>query len=305
MLNILDIIFVGLASAITFTGFLINNFEKHVPAFIIKGFKYGSFAYKGPEANFLNVIEIPKSWYKHFYLFASCFGSATLAYIFLVYHFEYNVNRYVSLILRIFLEQDAPAVSAAAVTIATALMILQCLRRFYETYFLQVFAKSSKMNLSHYLAGIIHYFACYVAAIGQAPLFCGSQNRGTVIWNDTHTKILAVPCILIYMWAWYEQYQSNIIFANLRKDKKSGQVITEDHRVPNGRLFHYVSSPHRMCEVILYTALLLLIPTRTFFCIYLWVLANQVQTAIQAHEWYKKTFENYPKNRFAIFPGLV
>ncbi|CAG9791747.1 unnamed protein product [Diatraea saccharalis] len=305
MLNILDIIFVGLASAVTFTGVLINNFEKHVPAFILKGFKYGSFAYKGTEANFLQVIEIPKSWYRHFYLFASCFGSATLIYMIMVYHSEYSVNVYVSLVLRLFLEEDEPAVSAAAVTIVTILMVLQCLRRFYETYFVQVFAKSSKMNLSHYLAGIIHYFACFVAAIGQAPLFCGNQNRDMVVWNDTYTKILTVPCVLIFMWAWYEQYQSNIIFANLRKDKKSGQVITEDHRVPNGRMFQYVSSPHRMCEVILYTVLLLLIPTRTFFCIYLWVLANQIQTAIQAHEWYKKTFNNYPKNRFAIFPGIL
>lgn len=109
MLNILDIVFLGLASAVTFTGVLINNFEKHVPAFIIKGFRYGSFAYKGSEANFLQLIEIPKSWYRHFYLFASTFGSVILVYIFLVYYLDYGVNKYVSLFLRIFLEQDEPS----------------------------------------------------------------------------------------------------------------------------------------------------------------------------------------------------
>ncbi|XP_063823662.1 polyprenol reductase [Ostrinia nubilalis] len=305
MLNILDIAFLGLASAVTFTGFLINNFEKHVPAFIIKGFRYGSFAYKGSDANFLQLIEIPKSWYRHFYLFATCFGSVTLIYIFAVYYLDYGVHKYVSFFLRIFLEQDEPSVSATAVMIVMSLLMVQCVRRFYETYFVQVFAKSSRMNLSHYLAGIIHYFACFVAAVGQGPLFCGSQNRENVNWNDTPTKVLAGPCIAVFLWAWYEQYQSNLIFANLRKDKKSGEVVTEDHGLPKGRMFQYVSSPHRMCELLMYTVLLLLIPTKTFFCIYLWVLANQIQTAIQAHEWYKKTFKNYPKERNAIFPHVL
>lgn len=95
-------------------------------------------------------------------------------------------------------------------------------------------------------------------------------------WNNTYTTIIAVPCTIIFLAIWYEQFRSNIIFANLRKDKKSGKVVTEEHRIPHGRMFEYVSSPHRMCEIILYTILLLLIPTRTFFCIYLWVLGNQV-----------------------------
>lgn len=104
----------------------------------------------------------------------------------------------------------------------------------------------------------------------------GSQDREKVNWNDTPTKVLAVPCIAVFLWAWFEQYQSNLIFANLRKDKKSGKVVTEDHGVPHGRLFQHVSSPHRMCELLMYTVLLLLMPTKTFICIYLWVLANQV-----------------------------
>lgn len=85
-----------------------------------------------------------------------------------------------------------------------------------------------------------------------------------------------MPGVLIFLWCWQEQLKSNLIFANLRKDKKSGKVVTEDHGIPHGRLFEKVSSPHRMCELIMYTVLVLLIPTKTFFCIYLWVLGNQV-----------------------------
>ncbi|XP_026765432.2 polyprenol reductase [Galleria mellonella] len=305
MLNILDIIFLGLAFAATVTGVLINNFEKHVPPFIIKGYRYGSFAYKGSDANFLQLIEVPKAWYRHFYLFSSLFGVITLTYMTSVYYFNLTVNKFFTILLRLLLEQDEPTVSVTAAIIAMTLLTIQCLKRLYETYIVQVFAKSSKMNLSHYLAGIIHYFACIVATVGQAPLFCGNQNREYITWNDTRTTVLAIPCSLIFLFAWYEQFKTNIIFANLRKDKKSGKVVTEEHSVPNGRLFKYISSPHRMCEIIIYTVLLLLIPTKTFFCIYLWVLGNQIQTAIQAHEWYKKTFKNYPTERLAVFPYLL
>ncbi|KAJ2950812.1 hypothetical protein O0L34_g9082 [Tuta absoluta] len=305
MINIIEFIFLSLAVTVTFTGILITKYEKHVPAFIIKGFKYGSFAYQGAGGNFLEAIEIPKAYYRHFYSFSSLLSIATLCYMVMVYYFNFGIHKFVSIALRLILEQDEPSVSAMAALIAMSLLALQCLRRFYETYWLQVFAKSSKMNLSHYLAGIIHYFGCIVTVLGQAPLFLGNQSRETISWNNTYTSILAIPCIVVFLWCWYEQYQSNIIFANLRKDKKSGQVVTEEHKIPHGRFFHQVSSPHRMFEIYMYTILALLIPTRTFFCIYLWVLANQIQTALQAHDWYKKSFANYPKNRFAVFPGIL
>lgn len=107
-------------------------------------------------------------------------------------------------------------------------------------------------------------------------LFIGDQNRDKMLWNDLRTTILAVPCSVIFLWAWYEQYQSNLIFANLRKDKKSRKVITDEHKIPRGRWFEQVSSPHRMCEIVMYTVIILLLPTKTMFFIYLWVLSNQV-----------------------------
>ncbi|XP_034825645.1 polyprenal reductase [Maniola hyperantus] len=304
MLNILDLGFLSLALTVAFTGFVIKNYEKHVPAFIIKGFKYGCFAYQGSGANYLQIIEVPKALYRHFYAFSSVFSAVTLIYALLVYCFELSVHRYVVIFLKLFLEQDEPSVPAIAAIIALTLLTIQCTRRCYETYYLQVFAQSSKMNLSHYVAGLVHYFAVVVAAIGQAPLFCGAQTREKILWSDTKTLLLSIPVTLIFLWAWYEQYKSNMIFANLRRDKKSGRVVTEKHSIPYGRLFSYVSSPHRLCEVIMYVMLLILIPTRTFFCIFLWVICNQVQTSIHAHEWYKNTFKDYPKDRTAFIPKI-
>ncbi|XP_026326394.1 polyprenol reductase [Hyposmocoma kahamanoa] len=305
MLNILEFIFLSLAFTVTFTGVLISKYENHLPAFVIKGYKYGNFAYQGSGGNFLQIIEIPKAYYRHFYLFSSVLSVFTLGYMFVVYYFDCGVSRYIQFVLKLLLEQHEPSVSVTAAIIAMCLLTMQCSRRLYETYFLQVFAKSSKMNLSHYLAGIIHYFGCIVTVFGQAPLVLDTRPKEKVNWTDTYTTILSVPCVLVFLWCWQEQLKTNIIFANMRKDKKSGKVVTEDHGIPHGRMFEKVSSPHRLCEVIMYTVLVLLIPTKTFFCIYLWVLGNQIQTAIQAHEWYKKTFKNYPVNRHAIFPGVL
>ncbi|PZC83430.1 hypothetical protein B5X24_HaOG207813 [Helicoverpa armigera] len=304
-INVIDFIFLNLAFAVTFTGVIINNFEKYVPAFIIKGYRYGAFAYQGSDANFLQVIEIPKAYYRHFYLFSTLFSASMLSYMVVVYFFGATVSFPVHFVLKVLLQENEPSVSVTAALLALTLLTIQCIRRLYETYYMQVFAKSSKMNLSHYLAGIIHYFACIIAVVGQAPMFCGNQSRDAIKWNDLRTTILSVPCTVIFLMSWYEQFKTNQIFANLRKDKKSGEVVTEEHKIPHGRMFEYVSSPHRMCEIILYTVLLLLVPTKTFFCIYLWVLGNQIQTAIQAHDWYKKTFDKYPANRLAVFPRLL
>lgn len=301
MLNILDIIFLTLAFMITVTGSLILKYENHMPAFIIKAYKYGSFGYKGSGASFLQMIEMPKSYYRHFYVFSSLFSFVALTKMVLVYFLNFNVGDYIVMILRLLLEVEQPSVCVTAAVTAMSLLTVQCWKRFYETYYLQVFAKSSRMNVNHYLAGIIHYFGCVVAIIGQAPLFTGHKSK--VVWTDGYTTIFIVPCILIFLWASYEQFQTNTIFANLRRDKKSKKLVTEDHSIPFGRLFRFVSSPHRMCEVIMYTVLLILVPTKTFFCIYLWVITNQFQTAIQAHEWYKTTFKSYPKERRIIIPN--
>lgn len=109
MLNILEFIFLSLAVAVTFTGVLISKYENHLPAFVIKGYKYGSFAYQGSGGNFLQIIEIPKAYYRHFYLFSSVLSVLTLGYMFLVYYFHCGVNKYIQFAMKLILEQDGPS----------------------------------------------------------------------------------------------------------------------------------------------------------------------------------------------------
>lgn len=108
-INVIDFIFLNLAFAVTFTGVIINNFEKYVPAFIIKGYRYGSFAYQGDDANFLQVIEIPKAYYRHFYLFSTLFSASMLSYMFVVYFFGITVTFPVHFVLKVLLQENEPS----------------------------------------------------------------------------------------------------------------------------------------------------------------------------------------------------
>lgn len=68
-------------------GSLINWFEPHLPVIFSQAFRYGKFAYKGAPPKFL-VIEIPKSTFKHFYVFSSVLSAYALYVVINVYVFE-------------------------------------------------------------------------------------------------------------------------------------------------------------------------------------------------------------------------
>lgn len=85
-----------------------------------------------------------------------------------------------------------------------------------------------------------------------------------------------------------------------------GDVVTEKHLLPKGELFEVVSSPHMMFEVIMYAALAILtMPNWSMIWVFLWVLCNQIENAWLTHKWYLQTFPHYPKERKAIFPGML
>jgi len=86
---------------------------------------------------------------------------------------------------------------------------------------------------------------------------------------------------------------------SLRKGGKKGYFI------PQGRLFNYISSPNLFGEIIEWTGWAIMswcLPSLSFA---LWTFANLVPRALDHHRWYKRRFENYPKNRKAVFPKLL
>lgn len=180
-------------------------------------------------------------------------------------------------------------------------MTLQCTRRFIESNFLQIFSKKSKINLSHYLCGFLHYYGVFVLIVAKGEGFFTSSK--SIEFNVKISEAVRATFVsIVFVYFWYKQYESNMIFINLRKDK-SGKVATETHLVPRGGLFEYVSSPHMTCEVGMYLILyvLLLENTSYIFCLG-WVITNQCSNAYLSHQWYRQHFSDYPKQRKAFIP---
>lgn len=96
-------------------------------------------------------------------------------------------------------------------------------------------------------------------------------------------------------------------FINLKADdilihlRKAGET---GYKIPKGFLFDYVSSPNLFGEVIEWSGFALMawnLPALTFM---VWTFANLVPRAKNHHDWYKKQFPDYPKERKIIFPFL-
>jgi hypothetical protein len=94
------------------------------------------------------------------------------------------------------------------------------------------------------------------------------------------------------------QYHDRILL-KLRKSSRNG------YQIPYGGLFKYISCPNFFGEIIEWSGFALLawnLPALSFF---VWTMSNLIPRAISHHKWYRSQFENYPKKRKAVFPGLV
>lgn len=116
---------------------------------------------------------------------------------------------------------------------------------------------------------------------------------------------------LEYMYSWnfimgvclfivgaYINIKSDNILLSLRS--KSGE-----YNIPNGFMFKHISFPNYFGEILEWTAFALMTWSLAGLSFMIWTMANLVPRAIAGHKWYKNTFDNYPKNRKAIFPFIL
>ena len=78
--------------------------------------------------------------------------------------------------------------------------------------------------------------------------------------------------------------------------------------MPVGDWFYYVSCPHLFAEILIYIALLFCQlfsePMSSWWLVVVHVTGSLYLSARQMHTWYQEKFEDYPKNRKSLFPGL-
>ncbi|XP_044748297.1 polyprenol reductase [Coccinella septempunctata] len=297
--HIIEFYFLVISTAVIFLGVLINLFENYLPAFILKTFRCGKHAYKGV-TNF-PTIEFPKSSFKQFYQVGLVAAILTYPLVVATYIFHLKVPSFFSILLFHCsgAQQHVARVSATNIFVAMTLITLQIARRFYDTHFISIFGRNSKINLTHWIVGITYYPMVILAILCEAPNFTTDESERADLFN---LGILEICGVLLFFWSWWHQHVCTIILANLRKTKKGN---SSDYKLPIGDWFEYVSSPHCSAEILMYVALTILLwKSSTWGYVMLWVFSNQIESILLSHWWYQETFKNFPKNRKALIPYI-
>ena len=125
--------------------------------------------------------------------------------------------------------------------------------------------------------------------------FLGSIQSYTIDYLSNWNFILGIILFIVGMRI---NMKSDTILLNLRSENKGYQI-------PNGGFFKYVSYPNYFGEILEWTAFALMTWSWAGLSFMIWTMANLVPRAIKGHQWYHQQFDNYPKDRKAIFPFFL
>jgi 3-oxo-5-alpha-steroid 4-dehydrogenase 1 len=124
-------------------------------------------------------------------------------------------------------------------------------------------------------------------------------NYAGSIHHYSFTDIIFLLGLILFIIGVIINLQSDSILINLRKNTADGYAI------PGGGMFKYISSPNYFGELIEWLGFAIMTAGLPAFSFFIWTFANLVPRAIDNHKWYKKTFQDYPPERKAIFPFLL
>lgn len=111
--------------------------------------------------------------------------------------------------------------------------------------------------------------------------------------------------VIVFLVASITQFQTHTILANLRKNKPKSSK--NQHYIPYGGLFQYISCPHYFSEILIYLSFSLLVGAShiPFNLIVVLTILDQIFCGIVCHKWYVDNFRGkYPKNRKILVPFL-
>ena len=123
----------------------------------------------------------------------------------------------------------------------------------------------------------------------------------------------------VYLYGSYEQSQTHLLLRQLRTPKPSSSRQNPGrgphYFIPYGRLFHYLSSPHYSCEILIYVGVCLVASGGSpgngsdpwlWLGLLLTTSLNLGMSAWECHQWYGATFgTTYERLRRGILvPGV-
>lgn len=104
--------------------------------------------------------------------------------------------------------------------------------------------------------------------------------------------------IIIFFMGFFTHFTSDRIIRHLRKTGETG------FKIPRGGLFEFVSCPSYLGEMTEWFGWAIMTWSIPGLVFAIWTFANLAPRARSNHEWYLKTFSNYPKDRKALIPFI-
>lgn len=91
-MDLIKLLFLQLTLVMVLLGSLMNSVEKYLPSYIRKIFRFGKHSYQSENSydKLVERIEVPKSWFKHFYIFAVIWSWLGFILAFSVYFLNYH-----------------------------------------------------------------------------------------------------------------------------------------------------------------------------------------------------------------------
>ncbi|PON36972.1 3-oxo-5-alpha-steroid 4-dehydrogenase, C-terminal [Parasponia andersonii] len=201
------------------------------------------------------------------------------------------------------------------------LMEVHVLRRLYETIYVFNYSPSARMHVLGYLTGLFFYTAAPLSLCcncipevykfvlnGVAEFIVKGKSRMPAMEIDWWEFVIPLVKLgwlqwigaAIFFWGWIHQHHCHAILGSLRESREQ----VDEYVIPHGDWFKFVSSPHYLAEIVLYSGVLVASGARdvTVWLLFVFVVANLAFAAAETHRWYLRKFENYPRNRLAIIP---
>jgi len=104
--------------------------------------------------------------------------------------------------------------------------------------------------------------------------------------------------VLLFALGFAINKHSDHILVNLRKPGETG------YKIPRGGLFEYVTSANYFGEIITWLGWACLTWSWAAVAFFFWNIANLAPRAYAHHQWYKRTFVDYPEERKILVPFL-
>ncbi len=125
--------------------------------------------------------------------------------------------------------------------------------------------------------------------------YLGEFATYPIEWLKTPQFIIGVSVFAIGM---FINWKSDMVLINLRKPGETG------YKIPKGGLFNYISCPNLFGETVEWAGFAILTWSLPGLAFFVWTFANLIPRALSHHKWYQEKFEDYPKERKAVFPFL-